>query len=133
MVHDAEAAVVGQLVRELAEPGMPDGLVREHVLEHARALAALFRRPQDGARDVRPPAHHPEAVAHGEERGVRRLADAVEEGEQGPFPGRVLTDALRALGRAVVAMRIDVARPARPHVEGEPPARPVTSLEVAWA
>ena len=66
----------GRLVRELAEPGVLDGLVGEHVLEDPRALAALVRRAQHGLGHVRPPAHHAEAVAHREEGGVGGVADA---------------------------------------------------------
>ncbi len=96
-----------------------------HVLEDPRALAPFLRCAQHGLRDLRPPAHHAEAVAHPEERGIGGLADLVEEREQARLPGRVLADALRALARAVVAMGIDVARTPRADVDREASARGV--------
>src|SRR4029079_12719073 len=61
-----------------------------------------------------------EAVAEG---GVAVVPDAVEEGEGRLLPGGVLADPLRPGGATVVAVRVDVARPPGPPVEGEAAAR----------
>ena len=66
----AHPAVVGHLVRELAEPRVAGGVRGEDVLLDPGAAPALGRGAQHRLRDARPAAHHPEAVAHGDERGV---------------------------------------------------------------
>ena len=102
--------------------------VREHVLEDAGALAALLRAAQHGLRRARPAAQHAEGVADREQgRGRRRRGSASKSAEERRFPGRVLADALAALGhrRRSVADRCGRvrrcrrrARSARPGASG---------------
>jgi hypothetical protein len=125
MVHDPQPAMLGQFLRELSEPRMAGALVGEHVLEDAGALAALLRRAQHGLGHLRPAAHHPEAVAHGQERRIGGGADAVEQREQRSLPRRIFLDALRAVGVPVVAVRVDVAGSAGAEVDRETAAGPL--------
>ena len=118
VLDHAQAASVGKLAREAAEPGVLPRLVREHVLEDPRALALLLA-PQHGLRRARPSGQHAEGVADPEEgRGLVAL-HRVEEREGGLFPRGILVHALAPLGHPVVLPRVDVAGTAGPHVDRE--------------
>ena len=91
VVHHAQAAAVGQLVRELREPGM-----RAAPPASARSRGCPRScRPSSGPRSTgcahaRPAAHHAEGVADGQQRRVARAPDGVEQREERRLPGRVL-------------------------------------------
>ncbi len=119
IVGDAQPRAVGQLVREAPEPGVLSALGGQHVLEDARALAALLGPAQDRGRDARPAAHHAEGVADGQQGRVAVGADGVEQREEGLLPGAVLGDPLAALGDAVVAGGVEVPGTAGAEVERE--------------
>ena len=96
--------------------------VGEHVVDDARALAALLRPAQHDIGDAQPPAHHAEGVAHGQQRRVVVGADGVEQREQRRFPAGILGDALRPRRDAVVEARIQMAGAAGADVDRVPPA-----------
>ena len=119
VVHDAQPAAVGEVVAEAVEPGVPAGFRIEDVLQHAGALAPLFRAAEDRPGETRPLAHHAEGVADGEQRGALVGEDAVEEMEERRLPGGILADALALRRDAVVLVRVDVPRTAGADVERE--------------